>query len=72
MREHIACNNHVGLVSIHGEPVHPQKLGQQCVTMTLHNELSKERKLQSVFIYVYICALILFQQSMHVFQCPRQ
>lgn len=42
MREDIACNNHVGLISIHGEPVNPQKLRQQCVAMALHDELPKE------------------------------
>lgn len=44
VREHIACNNHVCLVSIHGEPIHPQELRQQCVAMALHNELGAERE----------------------------
>lgn len=39
--EDVACNNHVGLVSIHSEPVHPQKLRQQRVAMALHNKLPK-------------------------------
>lgn len=42
VREDIACNNHVGLVSIHGEPVNPQKLRQQRVAMALHDELRKD------------------------------
>lgn len=42
--EDVACNDHVGLVSIHGEPVHPQKLRQQRVSMALHNELPTEEK----------------------------
>lgn len=43
VREDIACNNHVGLISIHGESVNPQKLRQQRVAMALHDELPKER-----------------------------
>lgn len=43
VRKHIARNNHVGLVSVHGEPVHPQELRQQCVAMALHDKLSTER-----------------------------
>lgn len=44
VREDIACNNHVGLISIHGEPIHPQKLRQQRVAMALHDELRRETK----------------------------
>lgn len=44
VREDIACNNHVGLISIDCEPVHPQKLRQQRVAMALHDELPKERE----------------------------
>lgn len=44
MGEDIACDDHVGLISIHGEPVNPQELRQQCVAMALHDELRKEKR----------------------------
>lgn len=48
--EDIACNNHVGLISIHGESVHPQKLRQQCVAMAFHNELINKTKQRVRFL----------------------
>lgn len=41
VREHVACHDHVGLIAVHGKPVHPQELGQQCVPVALHDELAK-------------------------------
>lgn len=42
VREDIASNNHVSLIPIHCEPVHPQKLRKQRVAMALNNKLQKE------------------------------
>lgn len=41
MREDVARHDHVGLVAVHSEPVHPEELRQQRVSVALHDELAE-------------------------------
>lgn len=44
MAKHVAHHKHVAVFIVHADSVHPQELGQQRVTMALHNVLVEERK----------------------------
>lgn len=48
MREDVARHDHVGLVAVHREPVHPQELGQQRVSVALHDELDATGEVPSI------------------------
>lgn len=39
MAEDVACDNHIGFISVYGDAVHAQKLRQQRGTVTFHNKL---------------------------------
>lgn len=39
MAEDVACDNHIGFISIYGNAVHAKKLWQQGGTVTFHNKL---------------------------------
>lgn len=48
VREDVARHDHVGLVAVHSEPVHPQELREQRVSVALHDELSKHESFPTI------------------------